>query len=76
VTRAHLDSPLRDGAPCAVEIDGSLRQMVDRVETAAIQAALDRFDGNRRRAAEALGLSRPGLRYKLRRLGLEESPAR
>jgi transcriptional regulator with PAS, ATPase and Fis domain len=50
---------------------GTLRQLVDRVEANAILAALDRHGGSRRRTAEALGLSRPGLRYKLRRLGLD-----
>lgn len=50
--------------------DGTLREQVDRLERSAIGAALARFDGNRSRAAEALGLSRPGLRQKMRRLGL------
>ncbi len=44
--------------------------MVDRVETAAILAALERSHGNRRKAAVELGLTPPGLRYKLKRLGL------
>ena len=52
---------------------GRLRELVDRVETQAIRSALERFRGNRSRAAEALGLTRPGLRYKMRRLGLESS---
>ncbi len=50
---------------------GTLRDRVLRLEHEAIRDALDRFDGNRTRAAESLGLSRLGLRQKMRRLGLE-----
>ena len=42
-----------------------------QVELHAIREALLRFDGNRTRVAEALGLSRVGLRQKMRRLGLD-----
>jgi sigma-54-specific transcriptional regulator len=49
----------------------TLRERVERVEAEAIREALVRFGGNRRRMADALGLSRPGLRYKMRRLGLD-----
>ncbi len=49
---------------------GTLKEQVERLERAAIAAALTRFEGNRSHAAEALGLSRPGLRQKMRRLGL------
>jgi transcriptional regulator with PAS, ATPase and Fis domain len=48
----------------------TLRERVERVESEAIREALARCHGNRRKMAEALGLSRPGLRYKMRRLGL------
>ncbi len=50
---------------------GTLREQVERLERAAIAAALEAVDGNRSRAAEALGLSRPGLRQKMRRFGLD-----
>jgi two-component system response regulator HupR/HoxA len=49
----------------------TLRERIERVEAEAIREALVRCEGNRRRMAEALGLSRPGLRYKMRRLGLD-----
>ncbi len=49
---------------------GTLRERIARVEAEAIREALEHCHGNRRRMAEALGLSRPGLRYKMRRLGL------
>jgi len=52
--------------------DGTLKQQLDRVERDALRDALDRFHGNRTRMAEALGLSRVGLRNKLRRHGLDE----
>ena len=51
--------------------EGSLRERIELVETAAIQDALERFQGNRTRVAEALGVSRLGLRQKMRRLGLD-----
>jgi DNA-binding NtrC family response regulator len=72
VTRAHLQPPMREAVPSVGDLSGPLKDIVDRVESEAIRAALDRFDGNRRRAARALGLSPAGLRYKLRRLGLSE----
>ncbi|MBW2314766.1 MAG: sigma 54-interacting transcriptional regulator [Deltaproteobacteria bacterium] len=51
---------------------GTLRERLDAVERDALRDALDRFHGNRTRMAEALGLSRVGLRNKLRRHGLDE----
>ncbi len=50
---------------------GTLCDRVTQVELQAIREALERFDGNRTKAAEVLGLSRPGLRGKMKRLGLE-----
>jgi DNA-binding NtrC family response regulator len=50
---------------------GTLRERIERVEAEAIREALEHCQGNRRKMAEALGLSRPGLRYKMRRLGLD-----
>jgi len=56
------------GAPAARA--GTLRDRLERVEVEALREALDRYEGNRTRMAEALGLSRVGLRNKLRRHGL------
>ncbi len=50
---------------------GTLRDRVTQVELQAIREALERFDGNRTKAAEILGLSRPGLRNKMKRLHLD-----
>ncbi len=70
VTRSHLEPAPGAAARTGVDLDGTLREVVDRVETAAILAALERSGGSRRAAARELGLTPPGLRYKMRRLGL------
>jgi transcriptional regulator with PAS, ATPase and Fis domain len=49
---------------------GTLHDRIAQVEIQAIQEALERFDGNKTRAAEALGISRLGLRKKMQRLRL------
>ena len=72
VTRDHLDREPGKGDAKSPGLDGTLREIVSRLETETIRATLERFEGNVRLAAEALGLSRPGLRYKMRRLGLED----
>jgi DNA-binding NtrC family response regulator len=74
VTAQHLAPPPAPRAADVREFEGRLRDLVDRVERDAILAALARCGGNRSRAAEALGLTRPGLRYKMRRLGLASEP--
>jgi DNA-binding NtrC family response regulator len=75
VTSAHLDSPKPETSIAPGDWSGTLKDLVDRVETDAIRAALERCDDNRSRAAASLGLTRPGLRYKMRRLGLEPPAA-
>ena len=50
---------------------GTLRDRIAQVEIQAIREALDRFEGNKTKAAAALGVSRLGLRKKMSRLGLE-----
>lgn len=57
-------------------VRGTLRERVERLEIELIREALERLGGNRTQAAEELGLSRLGLRKKMRRLGLEEDPQR
>jgi two-component system response regulator HupR/HoxA len=49
---------------------GTLRERLFEVERQAISDALERHGGNRSRAARDLGLSRVGLRQKMRRLGI------
>jgi two-component system response regulator HupR/HoxA len=50
---------------------GTLRDRITQLEMQAIRSELERHGGNRSRVAEALGLSRFGLRKKMQRLGLE-----
>ncbi len=73
VTRAHLESPTVGAALPRFDFSRSLKELVDEVEKGAIQTALDRTRGSRTKAAEMLGLTRPGLRYKMLRLGLEDT---
>ena len=68
VTAAHLPAGLSAG-PRLLEI-GTLKDRVQQVELHSIREALEQHEGNRTRAAEVLGLSRVGLRNKMRRLGL------
>jgi DNA-binding NtrC family response regulator len=60
-----------DAAP-AVAGAGTLRERVEQLEGELIRAALRSHAGNRTHVAAALGLSRPGLRQKMRRLGLAD----
>ena len=62
--------PDTTGRPSYIAM-GTLRDRVIQVELQAIREALETTDGNRTKAAELLGLSRPGLRQKMRRYGLE-----
>ncbi len=70
ISLAQLPPALRGQAPVAPLLGGSLRQRVEQLEIQAIREALAQHDGNRTRAAEALGLSRMGMRQKMRRYGL------
>jgi len=71
VTRAHLEPAAPARLQPSFDFERPLKELVDEVERGAIQAALERTQGNRARASKLLGLTRPGLRYKMRRLGLE-----
>ncbi|MEM9555821.1 MAG: sigma 54-interacting transcriptional regulator [Acidobacteriota bacterium] len=51
--------------------DLALQPQLDALESHWIRAALERTDGRRGEAAALLGVSRNGLRKKIRRLGLE-----
>jgi DNA-binding NtrC family response regulator len=72
LTRDHLDQGRGYGDAKSPGLDGTLREIVNQLEMETIRATLERFEGNVRLTADALGLSRPGLRYKMRRLGLED----
>jgi DNA-binding NtrC family response regulator/tetratricopeptide (TPR) repeat protein len=52
--------------------DGKLQGMVTRLERVAIREALQRYEGNISQTARELGVSRQGLKKKMRRYGLME----
>jgi DNA-binding NtrC family response regulator len=73
ITETVLSERIRTSPPApAVDWtkERSLKEVVSEVERAMILRELDRFDGNKTKAAEALGLSRLGLRNKIERYGL------
>jgi two-component system NtrC family response regulator len=49
----------------------SLNERTDQMERELIQSTLERYRWNRTKAAEALGLKRTTLQYKIKKLGLE-----
>ena len=54
-----------------VSLDGkTIDEVVQEVERRMVQEALKKFNGNKQRTAQALGLSRQGLGKKLKRLGI------
>ena len=57
-------------APDVPELSGSLREMLAEVERTLLAQALERWGGNKTRAAEALGITREGLHKKLGKLRL------
>jgi len=52
---------------------GTLQEQLDAIEATILKESLLRHRWNKTHAARELGLSRVGLRQKLRRLGLEEA---
>jgi transcriptional regulator with PAS, ATPase and Fis domain len=71
ISARHLAPESRALSPDPLPQWSTLRERIELVEAQAIREALEHCGGNRRKMAEALGLSRPGLRYKMRRLGLD-----
>ena len=59
------------GAGAAVPPTGTLQERLDAVEAMILREAMRRLRWNRTRVAAELGLSRVGLRAKLRRFGLD-----
>ncbi|MBY5926175.1 MULTISPECIES: sigma-54 dependent transcriptional regulator [unclassified Halomonas] len=67
VRDSHRQShPASTTAPAA-----TLREQIELLETRCLLEALTRHAGNKTRAAEELGLSRIGLRAKLKRYGID-----
>jgi len=71
VSERHLPPAVASPPPAPAWATGTLRSQVEALERHAIREAWRACDGNRTRVAERLGLSRHGLRQKMRRLGLE-----
>jgi len=70
-TLTHEDLPADPHGRPTLMAMGTLRERIDQVEIQAIREALERFDGNKTRIAESLGVSRMGLRKKMKRLAIE-----
>jgi two-component system response regulator PilR (NtrC family) len=51
--------------------DESLDDFLQRIETAMVKNALEKYDNNKTRAAESLGISFRSFRYKLKKLSIE-----
>lgn len=72
----HLPEEYRTGSPTVAvgtsTFSGTLAEMSSEFERRVLRATLDRFDGHRGNAAQALGISRKNLWEKLKALGLEE----
>ncbi len=73
----HLPPALRAGAPRPGQEPGAPAaatptavKTLEESEAESIRRTLEQTDGNRTRAAELLGITRRGLIYKLKRLGL------
>lgn len=60
--------------PVSAGLAGTLQEQLDAIEASLLKEALLRHRWNKTHAARELGLSRVGLRQKLRRFGLEETP--
>jgi DNA-binding NtrC family response regulator len=58
------------GEPVVEAVDEPLQVSLERVERQIIERALGKVNGNRTRAAQALGVSRRNLIRKLQQLGL------
>ncbi|HOX46158.1 MAG TPA: sigma 54-interacting transcriptional regulator [Myxococcota bacterium] len=65
----HLSERLGGGG-LERSLQGSLKEVMERLEAMVVEAALARHGGNRTRCARALGISRQALVAKIARLGL------
>jgi len=70
---SHLTDKIRKNSETVrskLEIQGTLKQMVETLEKSVLLRTLKTHQGNRTRAAKALGLSRFGLSKKVQRYNL------
>jgi two-component system, NtrC family, response regulator AtoC len=68
------DVPVPPPSPGTVSLPELAREAAMKAERAAIQQALDRFRWNRRKAADALGVSYKTLLNKMKECGISEQP--
>ena len=54
----------------ALELEGSLREMMAHLEASLLKRALDQHGGNKTQTAKALGITREGLHKKLNRFSV------
>ncbi|MGE4504667.1 MAG: sigma-54-dependent transcriptional regulator [Desulfovibrionaceae bacterium] len=59
------------GAPAALAGEGDLPRTLEEWERLAIATTLEQTGGNRKRAADELGISRRAIQYKIKKYGLE-----
>ena len=69
--KAALPEPVAAALDACFDESGQLKPHLERVEAQFIRDAMQRYQGNKTHVAEALGLTRVGLRMKLARLGLD-----
>ncbi|RME28815.1 MAG: FHA domain-containing protein [Deltaproteobacteria bacterium] len=67
----HLSNRLT-GQRNGLELTGSLKQVMERLEAMVVREALRRHGGNRTKCAQELGISRQALIAKIAKLGIEE----
>jgi DNA-binding NtrC family response regulator len=69
----HLSERVRGGVDApSVDMEGNLKDILERLEAMVLRCALQRHQGNRTHCAKALGISRQALIAKIQRLGVEE----
>jgi Nif-specific regulatory protein len=71
VDRPHLSERLGGGQALVDNVEGTLKDVMERLEVVVLQAALKQHDGNRTRCAKALGISRQALITKIAKFKLE-----
>ena len=70
IALSHLSDKIRSGSgamTCGVELQGSLKGMVEELEKSVLLRTLEKHGGNKTKVAKELGLSRNGLMKKMKR---------
>jgi len=67
-----LSERLGGGSQIIDQVDGNLKESMERLEKVVVQAALKQHDHNRTQCARSLGISRQALITKIARLGIKD----